>query len=242
MVLKDFTPPRRQVYLKQLHRLMRGEVETSLDVLSQMSNLTRYLSYGELARILVRYELLKLIKNQSGDIVEFGLFMGTGMINFLTLAELLEPHNWTRRIIGFDTFEGLKTKNNEYGELKPGMYKYSNRAHLKKILSAQSKNKLRPDNNFMLIRGDVVESLPSFIKKEPSFLPALIYLDLDLYGPTKFVLDYLEPFIRPGCVIAFDELGMGKFAGETKAFLESKVSKMGRLQKLDFAKISYIQI
>lgn len=221
---------------------MMGEVDTSFDVFGRLTNLTRYLSYGELARLLVRYELLKLIKNQSGDIVEFGVFMGTGMVNFLTMTELLEPHNWTRRIIGFDTFEGLKTYNDDYGALKSGMYRYSNRKHLEKILRIQSKNKLRPDKNFVLVQGDVIKTLPSFIKKEPSFIPALVYLDLDLYGPSKFVLDCLEPLMRPGCVIAFDELGMKKFAGETKAFLESKVSKMGKLQKLDFAKISYIQI
>ena len=67
-------------------------------------------------------------------------------------------------------------------------------------------------------------------------------MDLDLYAPTKFVLEHLTQFLRPGCIIAFDELGMSKFPGETKAFLESEISKMGKLQKLEFAKVSYIQI
>lgn len=221
---------------------MQNELRTKEDFFSQTLNLSRYLSYGELARILVRYELLRLIKNQSGDIVEFGVFMGSGIVNYLTLAELLEPHNWTRRIIGFDTFDGLKTDKKDYGELKPGIYKYSNKSHLKKILKIHSKNKLRPNNNVILIEGDVTNTLPNFIRKQSSFLPALIYFDLDLYGPTKLALDYLEPFIRPGCVVAFDELGMSKFSGETKAFLESKVSKMGVLSKLDFAKVSFVQI
>jgi len=93
MVLENFTPPKKQAYLKSLNDLMVSETKSYSDVLSLSSNLSRYLSYGELARLLVRYELLKLIKNQSGDIVEFGVFMGSGITNFLTLSELLEPHN-----------------------------------------------------------------------------------------------------------------------------------------------------
>lgn len=230
------------MYLKALHDLLASEIDNSDDFLSSATNLSRYLSYGELARLIVRYELFKLVKNQSGDIVEFGVFMGSGIINFLTISELLEPHNWTRRIIGFDTFSGLKTLKDDYGDLKPGMYKYSNREHLEKLLSQHKKNKLRPANNVMLIEGDVLDTLPVFTKKEPSFLPVLIYMDLDLYAPTKFVLEHLTQFLRPGCIIAFDELGMSKFPGETKAFLESEISKMGKLQKLEFAKVSYIQI
>jgi hypothetical protein len=242
MVLENFTPPKKQAYLKSLNDLMVSETKSYSDVLSLSSNLSRYLSYGELARLLVRYELLKLIKNQSGDIVEFGVFMGSGITNFLTLSELLEPHNWTRRIIGFDTFEGLKTTEKDYGKLKAGMYKYSNKMHLEKVLNVHKKNKLRPLDNIKLIKGDVLQTLPLFIKNEPSFLPVLVYLDLDLFGPTKFVLEVLMPFLRPGCIVAFDELGMSTFPGETKAFIESDISKIGQLKKFEFAKVSYIQI
>jgi hypothetical protein len=185
---------------------------------------------------------MNLIKNQTGDILEFGIFMGTGIVNFLTLAELLEPHNWTRRIVGFDTFDGLKSENSDFTELKPGMYKYSNQEHLQKIIDVQNENKFRPTNNVSLIKGDVVNTLPKFLQETPSFLPSLIYLDLDLYKPTKFILDSLTPYLRPGCIIAFDELGMQKFSGETLAFNESNISKMGKLEKFEFAKVSFIQI
>jgi hypothetical protein len=217
----------------------QGGVE---DLFSLATNLSRYLSYGELARILVRYELFKLVKNQSGDILEFGIFMGTGIVNFLSLGELLEPHNYNRRIIGFDTFDGLKGEKSDFRELEPGMYKYKNKRHLEKIVTAKERNKLRPSKNVILIEGDVTDTLPKFILNEPSFLPTLIFLDLDLYGPTKFVLENLIPFLRPGCVIAFDELGMRKFSGETRAFFDTEIAKMGELQKFDFAKVSYIQI
>lgn len=242
MSIKSFVPPKRRIYIESLYNLMISEIEQSTDTLSFGTNLSRYLSYGELARLLVRYELLKMIKNQSGDIVEFGIFMGSGISNFLTLSELQEPHNWTRRIIGFDTFEGLKSTEKDYGKLKAGMYKYSKKIHLQKILNLHSKNKLRPSNNTMLIKGDVMETLPKFIKEEPSFLPALIYLDLDLYLPTRLVLERLVPFLRPGCIVAFDELGMKDFPGETRAFLESAISNRGKLKKFEFAKVSYIQV
>jgi hypothetical protein len=242
MSIKNFVPKKSQKYLKLLNTLMKEEQGGVEDLFSLATNLSRYLSYGELARILVRYELFKLVKNQSGDILEFGIFMGTGIVNFLSLGELLEPHNYNRRIIGFDTFDGLKGEKSDFRELEPGMYKYKNKRHLEKIVTAKERNKLRPSKNVILIEGDVTDTLPKFILNEPSFLPTLIFLDLDLYGPTKFVLENLIPFLRPGCVIAFDELGMRKFSGETRAFFDTEIAKMGELQKFDFAKVSYIQI
>jgi hypothetical protein len=240
--ISDFVQEKTQKYLVDLSNLMKGENKEDIDVLSLASNLSRYLSFGELARILVRYELFKLIKNQGGDILEFGIFMGSGIINYLTIAELLEPHNNIRRIIGFDTFSGLKGVESDFGYLKPGMYKYSNKESLQQIINVQEANKLKTSSNVILVQGDVAETFPKFIKEEPSLLPAIIYLDLDLKSSTKVVLECIEPFLRPGCIVAFDELGMRQFSGETQAFFDSKISKLGKLQKLDFAKVSYIQI
>ena len=49
---------------------------------------------------------------------------------------------------------------------------------------------------------------------------ALAYFDLDLYQPTKTCLEFLKGRIAKGSVIAFDQLGMEEFPGETLAALE----------------------
>jgi hypothetical protein len=42
-----------------------------------------------------------------GSIVECGVFKGFGLMSWAKLSAMLEPENFTRRIYGFDTFEGF---------------------------------------------------------------------------------------------------------------------------------------
>jgi len=55
-----------------------------------------------------KYELFKKIINIHGSIVECGFIWG-GQMTFALLSAILEPINWQRKIIGFDTFRDLKT-------------------------------------------------------------------------------------------------------------------------------------
>ena len=60
-------------------------------------------SITRLGKIIVHYELYKMINNLPGDIVEFGVFKGASLIRWGTFRELFEnPHS--RKIIGFDDF------------------------------------------------------------------------------------------------------------------------------------------
>jgi hypothetical protein len=44
-----------------------------------------------------------------------------------------------------------------------------------------------------------------------------LYLDVDLYEPTKILLENFLPRMPKGAVIVFDELNAKMFPGETKA-------------------------
>lgn len=48
-----------------------------------------------------------------------------------------------------------------------------------------------------------------------------MYLDFDIYEPTKVALAKLWPRVVKGGIVAFDELNCAEFPGETLAFLES---------------------
>lgn len=50
---------------------------------------------------------------------------------------------------------------------------------------------------------------------------SLLYLDFDIYEPTKVAIEYLYPRVVKGGIIAFDELNCAEFPGETTALLES---------------------
>ena len=58
-------------------------------------------------KILVRYELYKLSQEIPGDILEYGVFKGTGHIFWLKLLKIFDP-NSLKKVIGFDTFEILQ--------------------------------------------------------------------------------------------------------------------------------------
>ena len=55
-------------------------------------------------KMIKKTELYVLVKDLLGDIVEFGVFKGSGMALYLKLKGIYEPNSLTK-IIGFDYFE-----------------------------------------------------------------------------------------------------------------------------------------
>ncbi len=70
-----------------------------------------------------------------------------------------------------------------------------------------------------------------------------MFLDFDIYEPTKVALDNFLPRISKGGIIAFDQLNNPDWPGETLAYLEKKQLKKYKLENLSFEpNISFIQI
>jgi hypothetical protein len=68
----------------------------------------------------------------------------------------------------------------------------------------------------------------------------LVYMDLDLYSPTKFVLEQIMDRVPKGAVVAFDELNHRSFPGETLALRETLGIGTVALRRLPFcSRISY---
>ena len=47
-------------------------------------------------------------KGTLGDIIEAGVYFGSGLMGWGLLLATLEPYNYQCKVIGFDTFEGTK--------------------------------------------------------------------------------------------------------------------------------------
>ena len=70
-----------------------------------------------------------------------------------------------------------------------------------------------------------------------------MFLDFDIYQPTKVALDYFLPRMSKGGIIAFDQLNNPDWPGETLAYLEKTKLKKYKLENLNFEpNISFIQI
>lgn len=63
-------------------------------------------------------------------------------------------------------------------------------------------------------------TVPEFLEQNKHIIVALLYLDLDIYQPTKTSLKYFVPKMAKGSIIAFDEPNYKSFPGETIAALE----------------------
>lgn len=92
-----------------------------------------------------------------------------------------------------------------------------------------------------LIQGDFMKTSELFFDEYPHVVPALLYLDFDLYEPTKKALEVFWPRMPKGSVIAFDELNDTAWPGETKALCETLDIKRVKINKIEFdTKISYV--
>jgi len=189
-----------------------------------LDNLGLYLTRQTLSRINFIQTLYRQILPVHGSIMEFGVRWGQNMALFSTLRGMLEPFNYSRRTIGFDTFEGFPDVDARDGErVKAGDYGVTSdwQAELTAILEFHNGNSPIPHKRkFELVRGDATETLPEYLRRHPETIVALAYFDFDLYRPTKVCLEALLPHLTRGSVLAFDELDCPEFPGETLAVRE----------------------
>jgi hypothetical protein len=205
----------------------------------KMENFPKYVRRQHLKRFLAMYEIFKLVLPVKGSIVECGVFKGFGVMTWAKLSAMLEPENLTRRVYGFDTFSGFpcvssKDDNaimkHEHGEFFSGSYE-----ELLELITEYDKDRfLGHIEKVRLIKGNVDETIPKFISNNQHLLISLLFLDMDLFEPTKVALDYFLPRMPKGAILAFDELDNPMWPGETLALMEHSNLNHLRLQRLEW--------
>jgi hypothetical protein len=85
-----------------------------------------------------------------------------------------------------------------------------------------------------LVSGDAVETIPAYVEENPHLVVALLYLDFDLYEPTKIALEHFLPRMPRGSILAFDELNQKHWPGETAAVLETIGIRALRIERFPF--------
>ena len=91
----------------------------------KLKNFSKYVPRQSLARFLVYYELFKKQLGIKGSIVECGIHQGGGVMSWAKLSTTLEPYNFHRKIIGFDTFSGfpkISEIDKKYKYSKKGLF------------------------------------------------------------------------------------------------------------------------
>jgi hypothetical protein len=200
-----------------------------------LANLALFMNRSSLSDLLFMHNLYQRIIRTHGVIFEFGTRWGRNLALFSIFRTLYEPHNFFRKIVGFDTFSGFPSVSKQDGtaeSVAEGVLSVTPeyQTYLTQLLSTQEK--LAPRSHlrkFELVRGDVTGTLPAYLEENPETIVALAYFDMDLYEPTKHCLELIKPHLVKGSVIGFDELAIHEYPGETVAFRESLAGS--RLQR-----------
>jgi hypothetical protein len=207
---------------------------------AKIENFPKYVRRQNLTRFLSLYEIFKRVLDVKGSIVECGVHQGFGLMTWAKLSAILEPVNLMRRIYGFDTFEGFPNVSDAdraaaSRHVKAGdLYADSHDELLALNAAHDSTRFLGHVAKTRLIKGDACKTIPAFLKESPHVVVSLLFMDFDLYEPTRMALEHFLPRMPKGAIIAFDELDNPLWPGETVAMLEVLEKYKLRIQRLPF--------
>lgn len=165
-------------------------------------------------KLLARAELVRRVADIPGDILDAGTFKGVSTIQMAQFLKIYQPHG-KAKVVSFDTFEAKFPRVREdeaagaerHGELfEETAYAQIGEAVERLDLSARVE----------LIKGDITETLPQFLKQRPGFRISLLHCDLDVYAATKCLLEAAWPRVVTGGLVVFDQYAVDAW-GESDA-------------------------
>jgi len=220
--MKSFKTTAEREVGKSLENIFVNSLDT---IETKLENFPKYVRRQNLKRFLAMYEIFKMVICVKGSIVECGVFRGFSLMSWAKLSSILEPENLTRRVYGFDSFNGFPSvtemDRSVAGDAAMGDFQGSSYEELQELIRVYDQDRfLGHIPKVQLIRGDATTSIPDFVKSNSHLLVSLLFLDMDLYEPTKVALEQFIPRMPKGAVLAFDELDNPIWPGETMAFLE----------------------
>jgi hypothetical protein len=150
-----------------------------------------------LAKLIAHYEVYRMAMNVPGAIIECGVFKGTSFVRFALLRELLGNY-FSSKIIGFDVFSDLYP-DTQFAEDKEYRDYWISTAGPSSISPDQLTEVLERQQikNFELVAGDVLETVPKYVKDHPGLKVSLLNVDIDFVEPTKCVLEHFWDRVMP---------------------------------------------
>jgi len=160
--------------------------------------------------------------------------------SWAALSAILEPLNHVRRIIGFDTFAGFVAPNaidtrSANPHAVPGGLSADTADEVEE--AAAIFDLYRPLGHIPkieLVKGDALRTIREYVEQNPHLVVSLLYLDFDLYEPTKCALERFVPRMPKGAVLAFDQLNHRAWPGETMALLDTLGIRSLKLERFSF--------
>lgn len=187
---------------------------------------------SRLGKFIAHYELFKMIKDLAGAIVECGIFKGVSFVRFAGFRDLFE-NSLNQKLIGFDAFGPFPETNfDEDKEYRENFIKTAGEQSISKEQLFEVLMRKKIDKNVELIQGDVTQTVPEYLLKNPNLKIALLNLDTDIYEPAVTILEHFWPRIVKGGILISDDYNV--FPGETKAIDNYFKNKNIKIMKFDF--------
>ncbi len=235
-------PLRTEKEVDYVENLGKALKESSLSDTEKLMHFPLYTTRQSIAAFLFKYELFKRILNVHGSIIECGVAYGSGLMTFAHFSSIFEPVHHTRRVVGFDTFQGfpsLSEKDKEKEGRDPnatsGGMRVDSYEELQRCIRLYDQNRfVEHIPKVELVKGDLTLTASEYLKNNPHLVVALLYLDLDIYEPTKVALKTFIPRMPKGSIVAFDEVNHPDWPGETLAVLEELGIRNLKIERVVF--------
>lgn len=236
--------------LDQFSQIATLFADDPADLIEKIEAFPKFASRQSIAKFLTKYELFKQILEVNGSIVECGVLHGAGTLTWAKLSSIFEPANHTRKVIGFDTFEGFPgvseadTRTGQFHDLAKGGLTGSAKRNVERAVEVYDLNRaIGHIAKVELVEGDLTQTAPAYLEANPHLVVALLYLDVDLYEPTRKALEVFLPRMPKGAIVVFDELNAKIFPGETQAVAETVGLSNLRIRRFPFdSYVSYATI
>jgi len=168
---------------------------------------------SRIGKLLAHYELYKRITDLPGHVVELGVFKGASLIRFATFMALMESP-FSRKIIGFDMFGEFPVSGDSLDQAfakgwQAGLGNGIPKSDLEQCLQYKGAR------SYELVGGDINQTLPEYVQRNPALKVALLHIDTDLYEPARTGLNLLWDRVVPGGLLVLDDYGTE--AGGTRA-------------------------
>lgn len=153
-----------------------------------------------------------------GDYVEFGCH---GSRTFAMAYHHLRKHGLPARLWAYDSFQGLPAPGGNKDD-HPGWKAGRMRTELEEFHRLCAARGV-PRHAYEVVPGFYEETIGQAAPGGSPERIALAYIDCDLHSSTAIVLRFLEPRLRPGMIVAFDDYfchSLAGASGERMALLE----------------------
>lgn len=188
-----------------------GRVDTNQNVYDSFNNFIFSSDRNVFNKLMSRSFFYDMTAHLHGDIIECGVFKGSGLLTWLKILDMYEA-NSLKKVIGFDFFNPDFVDVLENAVDKDTMRQVFERdvnLNLNDISVEGIESKIQnagfAKDRYDLIKGDVSKTTKTYLKDKPGLRISVLYLDMDLDEPTYDAVMSLWHRVQPGGVVVFDE-------------------------------------